>query len=305
MIKSILFISILALGSCSEKNDLNVSYVEHNCLEEREYRNSLDMVNRELSNPVLADSSFHKELEFARAFVKDSLNSRVECFQYNHNVWDSTMHVIELFDKSQVINKYSELGDSIYYRLNHIVDIVFDANRDFVQSYHVHDTEDELGLSEFWGVYSSDDCTVPEQIEEMIYMDLPGIKIVKESELMDKWLLYLKTDCPTIAKGNFNGDGKVDYAFLTTNDSEIEPYQLLVIQSVNSAYETIKLMDIGFGIYDGGLGFGIATYPIGRIEGISKNVTLKNEAILFTKFESSSQVIFFNGKNYEEIWIGD
>ena len=104
------------------------------------------MVNRELNNPVLADSSFHKELDFARSFVKDSLKSNVQCFQYNHNAWDSHMYAIELFDKSQVIKEYNEFqfGDSVIYRLNHVVNLNFDENREFVQSYYVADTDEEL-----------------------------------------------------------------------------------------------------------------------------------------------------------------
>ena len=134
MFKSFLLISIATLVSCSQKK----------CeLAEREYRNNLYEVNRELSNPVLSDSSFHKELAFARSFVKDSLKSRVECFQYNHNAWDSETYAIELYDKRLVIEEYDEFLDTTFYRLNHVVNLIFDENRSFVQSYLVLDTAEE------------------------------------------------------------------------------------------------------------------------------------------------------------------
>jgi len=148
------------------------------------------------------------------------------------------------------------------------------------------------------------DCAIPEPIEQLLNQELPEIELVYKSALVEDWNQFLESDCPTIAKGDFNGDGMDDYAFITTNTNP-EPYQLLVVQSKKGSYELAKIMDIGFGIYDGGLGFGIEICPKGKVHGISKEITLTNEGILFKKFESSSQVIYFDRGNYLKIWTGD
>ncbi|MEM6378340.1 MAG: hypothetical protein AAF705_09010, partial [Bacteroidota bacterium] len=129
-------------------------------------------------------------------------------------------------------------------------------------------------------------------------------KIVNESELIEEWDFFLKTECPTLAKGDFNGDGLEDFAFIATSKNP-EPYQLLIAQSKNESFDLVKVMDIGFGIYDVGLGFGIEKIPKNQIKGIDKEVRLKYDGILFKKFESSARIIYFDGNQYQEVWIGD
>lgn len=147
-------------------------------------------------------------------------------------------------------------------------------------------------------------CQLPDSVKELLADKEMGSELVNKSELVKDWNSFLETECPTIAKGDFNGDGLSDFAIITTSKGA-EPYQLLIAHSKKESFELIKIMDIGFGIYDAGLGFGIQKIQKNKINGIDKEVELNYDAILFKKFESSSKVIYFDGTQYQEIWTGD
>ena len=147
-------------------------------------------------------------------------------------------------------------------------------------------------------------CQLTAVVEKTIKEQLPNSELVNKSKLIPNWTDFVDTDCPTIALGDFNGDSIDDYAILLTKEGRFE-YQLVVVHSVGPGFELVHIMDIGFGVYDSGLGFGIEPYQPENVKGIEDQVNLKNVGILFTKFESSASIYYYKNGGYEKIWIAD
>jgi|GEM_PF-4132356 len=155
----------------------------------------------------------------------------------------------------------------------------------------------------FIPVFDPNNCLVPNSVNDILKKN--EISIVDKSKLIRDWATYLTTACPTIVLGDFNGDGEEDYAIIGEGDNFSQPYGLFIIEFTEDGFKLIKIMDIGFGIYSGGLGFGMKIIERGKINGIHKTINIKNDAIFFTKFESSSKVIYYENGIYQEVWTGD
>ena len=147
------------------------------------------------------------------------------------------------------------------------------------------------------------ECELPDEVQRLI--DTNSIALIHKDSLVDDWTLFINSNCPTIAVGDFNGDGINDYGILARTSTEDKNYSFQIVQSNEDDYELIHIMDIGFGIYDGGLGFGIETVSAKRQEEEYEIPNAKHASIIFIKFESSSQLIYFDGKEYQTTWIGD
>ncbi len=105
-------------------------------------------------------------------------------------------------------------------------------------------------------------------------------------------------DYPYICKGDYNADGKPDYAAIIT-DANKTSYQIAIFPAdgeiilwkedvEGSAIENLSKTEV--------LGFE------GEKE---KKVTLKSDGINVVFFEKSSYVIYWNGASFKNIWTGD
>jgi hypothetical protein len=102
-------------------------------------------------------------------------------------------------------------------------------------------------------------------------------------------------DYPYIAKGDFNVDGKADYAALVVNDKR-DKYRVAIV--LDSTKVIIWNDDVQ--------GAAISTNPkedIGSIDG--KVAKLKGEGINVEFFEKSSWVLYWTGSSFKKIWTGD
>ena len=102
-------------------------------------------------------------------------------------------------------------------------------------------------------------------------------------------------DYPYISKGDYNVDGKADYAVLIVNDKR-DKYRIAIL------LDTTKVI-----VWEDDVqGAAISTNPkedIGSIDG--KVAKLKGEAINVEFFEKSSWVLYWNGSSFKKIWTGD
>lgn len=147
------------------------------------------------------------------------------------------------------------------------------------------------------------ECELTDEATRILQLERPDELIVKTDQLIEDWNLFLSVKCPTIAKGDFNGDGTIDFAILiTANTSNLYPYELVVLQSSKASFEVISLDEIGFGIYVGGIGWGIDSFTE-RV--LSDSLTLQFDGIYFEKFESSSLVYYWTLNGYEKFWLSD
>ena len=110
-------------------------------------------------------------------------------------------------------------------------------------------------------------------------------------------------DYPYIAKGDFNGDGKLDIAALVT-DSTKRNYQLAII--LNADEVTRKIVSWKEDIDEDAA---IALLPKSEVEGFEgerpKKIKMKADGILVEYFETASFVIYWNGSAFKRIQTGD
>ena len=145
-------------------------------------------------------------------------------------------------------------------------------------------------------------CKLPREIEKIRSEQYLDSRVVNNSAITESWDMYLETDCPALAKGDFNGDGKDDYAFISSKKGP-DPFVLIIAQSNEDSFDLIEVMDIGFGIYEESLGFGIQMYPKGEVRGANNTVSMKNDGLQFSLFEFSTAVFYLEDGTYHYIWI--
>lgn len=107
---------------------------------------------------------------------------------------------------------------------------------------------------------------------------------------------------PYITSGDFNADGKNDFAALIT-DSGNSKNQLLIILDRNGEKK------LYFWLEDILEGAAISTTPKGETEGMesekTKKVKLKGDAINVEYFETASFLVYWNGNGFNRLQIGD
>ena len=59
-----------------------------------------------------------------------------------------------------------------------------------------------------------DSCSLPDSIEKLLVQQFQGIEIVLPSAIVDDWQDFLDSECPTVAKADFNGDQIIDLHLL-------------------------------------------------------------------------------------------
>ena len=105
----------------------------------------------------------------------------------------------------------------------------------------------------------------------------------------------LDTDYPYIAKGDFNADGKADWAALVVNPKR-DKYRIAIMR--DSTRLIIWEEDVQ--------GAAITANPkqdIGSIDG--EVAKIKSESINVEFFEKSSWVLYWTGSSFKKIWTGD
>ena len=143
------------------------------------------------------------------------------------------------------------------------------------------------------------------QVNAFLQSKLPGQWVMVNDEIA-KWpkdvfdyFIAAKRkadhDYPYLALGDFNVDGKRDYAMLVTSYDRTK-YRIAI------ALDTSKII-----IWDDDVqGAAINTHPkedLGSIDG--KKAKLKGEAINVEFFEKSAWVLYWDGKTFQKIWTAD
>lgn len=110
-------------------------------------------------------------------------------------------------------------------------------------------------------------------------------------------------DYPYIAKGDFNGDGKIDIAAVVT-DTLKRNYQLAIILNADE-----KNPEIISWKEDIGEDAAISNLPKTEIEGMvgdkTRKIKMKGDGINVEYFETASFVIYWNGSVFKRLQTGD
>jgi hypothetical protein len=161
-----------------------------------------------------------------------------------------------------------------------------------------------------------DDLSVPADIAATIEKTLPGATILSQGDINEKSCGRIPKT-PGIVRGDFNGDGRLDFAALlklrTTG------------KSVHWQGKTLQETEFAFAIFlDDGHGAFTSVYvhrfkdlspvlayidlrPPGKITGVgeSPSLTLKNSAISFVNCEKSEAVYYLSGSHVQIHWVSD
>ncbi|MFB2863414.1 hypothetical protein [Aeromonas sp. MdU4] len=159
-------------------------------------------------------------------------------------------------------------------------------------------------------------------LSQAVYaLDLPeGWRMPTAQELADE---PLRNESPTkysTAEGDFNGDGKTDYAFLLKS-TKFSGEGLWVKLSTANGDEWIVLEQTDWGkeYPNVNLAMGIDLADKGRYttlcgkgywtceKGEPETLTLENPSIHYFKFASSDSVFFWNkkSKKFDRVWLSD
>jgi hypothetical protein len=161
-----------------------------------------------------------------------------------------------------------------------------------------------------------DDLPVPAGVAAAIEKALPGATIITQGDINEKSCGRLPKT-PGIVRGDFNGDGRLDFAALlklrTTG------------KLVHWEGKTLQETEFAFTIFlDDGHGGFTSIYlrrfkdlsPIlayidirspGKVKGVgeSPSLTLKNSAISFINCEKSEAVYYLSGSRVRIHWVSD
>jgi hypothetical protein len=110
---------------------------------------------------------------------------------------------------------------------------------------------------------------------------------------------------PFYLRGDFNGDGKIDIAALVKQRSTGK----IGIAIINEATGRVTVVGAGTVIGNGGDDFGWldswGIYPKNRVASGTNSPRLRGDALLVSKSEAASALIYWNGKRYVWLQQGD
>jgi hypothetical protein len=138
----------------------------------------------------------------------------------------------------------------------------------------------------------------PHDIPELIDRAITNGLLAKEYELSFRVN-------PFHLRGDFNGDGKIDVAALVKQRSTGK----VGIAIINGATDTVTILGAGTAIGNGGDDFewmdSWETYSKDRMASGTSVPKLRGDALLVSKSEAASALIYWNGKRYVWLQQGD
>ncbi|MFA6013049.1 MAG: hypothetical protein WC799_23880 [Desulfobacteraceae bacterium] len=150
---------------------------------------------------------------------------------------------------------------------------------------------------------SSDRCQLPERLDLYLKRNAENWELINPNDLVTDWSNFMsKQKCPSLVTADFNGDGHIDYCGLFKKNAK---YKLMIIEGDGKSFSIKYNEDIEYGIYDGGLGVGIELENSGNVQGLRKQVYIRNAHIGVLKFESSKHIIYFDKGKYNELYVSD
>lgn len=132
---------------------------------------------------------------------------------------------------------------------------------------------------------------------------------VNISHYFDDWKEYVEGEVPFECKGDFDGDTKLDKAWLVFDSKK----RIRVAVQLSSMKQAFLLPEKTFAQYLGsrvgynkeGSWYALETTKPGSYEAIEGTTKLTSDALTIIKFEGSGQAVFWlNGKQMS-IWLGD
>lgn len=150
---------------------------------------------------------------------------------------------------------------------------------------------------------------IPASVQVLLKKQLPGWKLPEPDKWEKFWFNHYRKDNTLVnfAFGDFNGDGRHDYAFIL--QKEKKDFALWILQSNHDTYQTIKL--IQYVDISQPLDFGIELVPAGRLNYIDfdadevKSLKLKNSAIQVLYFERGAETFYWNQNLYKSVTTAD
>lgn len=129
-------------------------------------------------------------------------------------------------------------------------------------------------------------------------------KAIANESLAKKYELFFRMN-PFYLRGDFDGDGKIDVAVLVKERSTGK----IGIAIINSATDKVTILGAGTAIGNGGDDFewmdSWEIYSRDRIASGTSVPKLRGDALLVSKSEAASALIYWNGKRYTWLQQGD
>lgn len=100
---------------------------------------------------------------------------------------------------------------------------------------------------------------------------------------------------PYVASGDFNADGKIDTAFLITNETK-KNYQIAISLSIDKIVFWKEDIDLT----------AISKIPKTELGGINgEKIKMKGDGIEVEYYEKSSFVLYWTGNGFKRVWTSD
>jgi hypothetical protein len=131
--------------------------------------------------------------------------------------------------------------------------------------------------------------------------DIPEVidKVIANESLAKKYELSYRMN-PSYLRGDFDGDGKIEVAVLVKERST----EKIGIAIINGATDKVTILGAGTAIGNGGDDFewmdSWEIYSKDRITSGTSDPKLRGDALLVSKSEAASALIYWNGKRY--VW---
>ena len=152
---------------------------------------------------------------------------------------------------------------------------------------------------------------IPKAVNAMLEEKLPGWKLPSPDTWEKYWFNAYKKDNALVdyVNGNFNGDGKPDYALLLENDQHA--FIIWVLQSGVNDYKAIELKELTEATSP--LNIGLELIGKGKLNYLSMNenaddiktLDLKYQAIQVSYFEASAETFYWKNGKYQSVTTGD
>jgi hypothetical protein len=144
---------------------------------------------------------------------------------------------------------------------------------------------------------------LPDTVHELIRAKFPGFRVPDQSDMKDLWAS--ETEPGSLAyfdQGDFNGDGRNDFALLLTKDKE---YWLVIFHRQQDCTYTIGYKTGGYADVPLQSVF-LRTIPKGNEEKVAENKSLRfdTDALEWTSVGRSVALVYWKNGKYETYDFG-
>ncbi|WP_345949257.1 hypothetical protein ABDD95_20640 [Mucilaginibacter sp. PAMB04274] len=148
-------------------------------------------------------------------------------------------------------------------------------------------------------------------LKALIEEKLPGWRLPPSGSWEKYWFnAYKKADALVdYASGDFNGDGKADYALLLENENHA--FIVWVLQSQHDGYKAVELTQLNETTLP--LDTGLELVGKGKLNHLSmddgvdgeKTMELQHPAIQVSYFEASAEIYYWKDNKFQSVTTGD